>query len=72
MVKILEVEKEVVQFTFKRTRLSSLKLDENYGEPLTEGTYKVKHDIYNLDGEVVINIRRECRIYRNNRHNYGI
>ena len=33
-----------------------LQLDENYGEPLTEGTYKVKHDIYNSEGEVVINI----------------
>ena len=31
-------------------------IDENYGEPLTEGTYKVKHDIYNSEGEVVINI----------------
>ena len=31
-------------------------LSENYGEPLTEGTYKVKHDIYNSEGEVVINI----------------
>ena len=31
-------------------------LSENYGEPLTEGTYKVKHDIYNDEGDVVINI----------------
>ena len=34
-------------------------LSENYGEPLTEGTYKVKHDIYNSEGEVVINIDEE-------------
>ena len=32
------------------------KLDEKYGEPLSEGTYKVKHDIYNLEGDIVINI----------------
>ena len=32
------------------------KLDENYGEELSEGTYKVKHDIYNLEGDIVINI----------------
>ena len=31
-------------------------LSENYGEPLTEGTYKAKHDIYNDEGEIVINI----------------
>ena len=34
-------------------------LSENYGEPLTEGTYKVKHDIYNDEGEIVINIDEE-------------
>ena len=32
------------------------KLDENYGEELSKGTYKVKHDIYNLEGDIVINI----------------
>ena len=31
-------------------------LSENYGEPLTEGTYKAKHNIYNDEGEIVINI----------------
>ena len=31
-------------------------ISENYGEPLTEGTYKVKHDIYNLDGDIIINM----------------
>ena len=30
-------------------------VNENYGEPLSEGTYKVKHDIHDLDGEVIIN-----------------
>ena len=32
------------------------KLDENYGEELSEGTYKVNRDIYNLEGDIVINI----------------
>ena len=30
-------------------------MNENYGEPLSEGSYKVRHDIYDLDGEVIIN-----------------
>ena len=30
-------------------------MNEGYGEPLVEGQYKVRHDIYDLDGEVVIN-----------------
>ena len=30
-------------------------MNESYGEPLAEGQYKVRHDIYDLDGEVVIN-----------------
>ena len=36
-------------------------LSENYGEPLTEGTYKVKHDIYNDEGDVVININESIK-----------
>ena len=31
-------------------------IDEDYGKELPEGTYKVKHDIYNLEGDIVINI----------------
>jgi len=50
----LEVEKVVYQHL--REQGFEFQLDENYGEPLTEGTYKVKHDIYNSEGEVVINI----------------
>ena len=30
-------------------------LSENYGEPLVAGEYKVKSDIYDLDGDIVIN-----------------
>ena len=39
----LEVEKVVYQHL--REQGFEFQLDENYGEPLTEGTYKVKHDI---------------------------
>ena len=34
-------------------------INEQYGEPLTEGTYKVKNDIYSLDGDIVINTDEE-------------
>ena len=49
-----EVEKEVYKFI--KEQGFEFEISENYGEPLTEGTYKVKHDIYNLDGDIVINI----------------
>ena len=49
-----EVEKEVYKFI--KEQGFEFEISENYGEPLTEGTYKVKHDIYNLDGDVVINM----------------
>jgi len=49
-----EVEKEVYKFI--KEQGFEFEISENYGEPLTEGTYKVRHDIYNLDGDVVINI----------------
>ena len=50
----LEVEKVV--YNHLKEQGFEFQIDENYGEPLTEGTYKVKHDIYNSEGEVVINI----------------
>ena len=50
----LEVEKVV--YSHLKEQGFEFQLDENYGEPLPEGTYKVKYDIYNDDGEVVINI----------------
>ena len=52
-----QVEKEV----YKHLKEQGFEFDisENYGEPLVEGTYKVKHDIYNLDGDIVINIDEE-------------
>ena len=50
----LEVEKEV--YKYLKEQGFEFEISENYGEPLPEGTYKVKHDIYNLDGDIVINI----------------
>ena len=50
------VEVEKVIYNHLKEQGFEFQLDENYGEPLTEGTYKVKHDIYNSEGEVVINI----------------
>jgi len=49
-----EVEREV----YKHLKEQGFEFDisENYGEPLSEGTYKVKHNIYNLEGDIVINI----------------
>jgi len=49
-----EVERQVYKFI--KEQGFEFEISENYGELLTEGTYKVKHDIYNLDGDVVINI----------------
>jgi hypothetical protein len=50
----LEVEREV--YKYLKEQGFEFEISENYGEPLPEGTYKVKHDIYNLDGDIVINI----------------
>ena len=50
------VEVEKVIYNHLKEQGFEFQLDENYGEPLNEGTYKVKHDIYNSEGEVVINI----------------
>ena len=49
-----EVEREV----YKHLKEQGFEFDisENYGEPLSEGTYKVNRDIYNLEGDIVINI----------------
>jgi len=49
-----EVEKEV--YKYLKEQGFEFEISETYGEPLTKGTYKVKHDIYNLDGDIVINI----------------
>ena len=49
-----EVERQIYKFI--KEQGFEFEISENYGEPLTEGTYKVKHDIYNLDGDIVINM----------------
>ena len=49
-----EVEREIYKYI--KEQGFEFEISENYGEPLTEGTYKVKHDIYNLDGDIVINM----------------
>ena len=49
-----EVERQIYKFI--KEQGFEFEISENYGEPLTKGTYKVKHDIYNLDGDIVINI----------------
>ena len=50
------VEVEKVIYNHLKEQGFEFQIDENYGELLNEGTYKVKHDIYNSEGEVVINI----------------
>ena len=47
------IEKEV----YKYIKEQGFKFDinENYGEPLTEGKYAVKRDVYDLEGDIVIN-----------------
>ena len=53
------VEVEKVIYNHLKEQGFEFQIDENYGESLTEGTYKVKHDIYDSEGEVVINIDEE-------------
>ena len=50
------VEVEKVIYNHLKEQGFEFQIYENYGEPLNEGTYKVKHDIYNSEGEVVINM----------------
>ena len=47
------IEQEITKYL----RENGLEFDvnENYGEPLSEGTYKVKYDIEDLDGQIIIN-----------------
>ena len=48
-----QVEREV--YKYLKENGFEFEMNEGYGEPLVEGQYKVRHDIYDLDGEVVIN-----------------
>ena len=49
-----EVEKEVFKY-LKEQGFEYPAYSEDYGEPLLEGTYKVKYDIHDLEGNIVIN-----------------
>ena len=53
----LEVEKTV--YKHLREKGFEFQVDENYGERINPGTYRVKRDITDLEGEVVININEE-------------
>ena len=53
----LEVEKTV--YKHLREKGFEFQVDENYGEPLKPGTYRVKRDIADLEGDIVINIDEE-------------
>ena len=56
-----EASQEIEREVYKYITSEGFKFDlsETYGEPLPEGTYKAKHDIYNDEGEIVINIDEE-------------
>ena len=53
----LEVEKIVYKHLKKND--FEFEVNENYGEPLRPGTYSVKRDITDLEGDIVINIDEE-------------
>ena len=61
----LYVEQEV--YKYLKEEGFEFDMTENYGEPLVEGTYKTKHDIYNLDGDKIINSDEDI-IYTNTTH----
>jgi len=49
---------EVERVIYKHLKEQGFEFDinEDYGKELSEGTYKVNRDIYNLEGDIVINI----------------
>ena len=53
----LEVEKIV--YKHLRENGFEFEVNENYGEPLRPGTYRVNKDITDLEGNIVININEE-------------
>ena len=53
----LEVEKAIYKHLKKNN--FEFQVDENYGEPLKPGSYRVKRDITDLEGDIVINIDEE-------------
>mgnify|MGYP007119777040 CR=1 FL=1 len=61
----LYVEQEV--YKYLKEQGFEFDMSEDYGEPLVEGEYKVKNDIYNLDGDIIIN-SDENILYTNTTH----
>ena len=61
----LYVEQEV--YKYLKEEGFEFDMSEDYGEPLVEGTYKAKYDIYNLDGDKIINSDEDI-IYTNTTH----
>ena len=53
----LEIEKTVYKHLVENG--FEFDVNENYGEPLRPGTYRVKRDITDLEGDIVININEE-------------
>ena len=52
---------EVEKVVYKHLKENGFEfqVDENYGEPLRPGTYRVNRDITDLEGDIVINIDEE-------------
>ena len=61
----LYVEQEV--YKYLKEQGFEFDMSEDYGEPLVEGEYKVKNDINNLDGDIIIN-SDENILYTNTTH----
>ena len=59
----LEIEKTVYKHLVENG--FEFDVNENYGEPLRPGTYRVKRDITDLEGDIVINIDEEVRFEGN-------
>ena len=47
-----DVEKEL--YKYLKENGFEFEMNEQYGEPLVEGSYKLRNDIYDLDGDVLI------------------
>ena len=52
---------EVERVVYKHLKENGFEfqVDENYGNPLRPGTYRVNRDITDLEGDIVINIDEE-------------
>ena len=50
---------EKVVYKHLKEKGFEFEVNENYGEPLRPGTYRVKRDITDLEGDIVINIDEE-------------